>query len=58
MKVMRALKDYVSNTKKEGGQPQKAGEDSSFEELKKIVGKEWATRDPATLFAYADIPFL
>ncbi len=57
MKVMRALKDYVEQYQKEGGQPQKAGEDSSFEELKKIVGEEWATRDPATLFAYADDPF-
>ena len=57
MKVMRALKDYVEQYKKEGGQPLKAEEDSLFKDLKKIVGEEWATLDPATLIAYADDPF-
>jgi hypothetical protein len=57
IKVMRALKDYVEQYEKEGGHPQKAGEDSSLRELKNIVGEEWASHDPATLFAYADDPF-
>jgi hypothetical protein len=57
MKVMRALKDYVEQYQKEGGRPLKVGEDSLLKDLKKIVGEEWATHDPATLFAYADDPF-
>ena len=57
MRVMRALKDYVEQYQKEGGHPKKLGEDSLLRELKKIVGEEWASHDPATLFAYADDPF-
>lgn len=57
MKVMRALKDYTETYRKEGGHPQEIGEDPALRELRKIVGEEWATRDPATLFAYADDPF-
>jgi hypothetical protein len=57
MKVMRALKDYAEQYEKEGGRPQKKGEDFPLKELKKIVGEEWATHDPAILFPYADDPF-
>ncbi len=51
-KVMKALKEYVSNYLKEGGKIVKTPDDELLLELKKIVGDYWATNDPAIAIAY------
>ena len=57
MKVMRALKEYVETSRKQGKEIKKGEGDPILDRLKEIVGKEWATDDPAILLAYADDPF-
>jgi hypothetical protein len=57
MTVMRALKDYVAAWRKEGGKAATAAEDEVLKDLRKIVGREWATNDPAILVTYANDPF-
>lgn len=51
-KVMRALKDYVSDYLKSGAGIVKTEEDIILSEVRRIVGEEWATNDPAVLIAY------
>ena len=57
MKVMRALKEYVESYLEENGEIKGAKEDPILDRLQGIVGEEWATKDPATLVAYANDPF-
>ena len=57
MTVMHALKDYVADWRKEGGRAASIPEDEVVKELRKIVGREWATNDPAILVTYANDPF-
>ena len=51
-KVMRALKDYLANYLKSGDGILKVEDDVILSEIRKIVGEEWATNDPAVLIAY------
>lgn len=57
VKVMEALKDYVRRHHDEKKPVHKPKKDDVLKRLKTIVGKEWATNDPAILFTYADDPF-
>ncbi len=57
MVVMRALKAWVDSHLQENRAIEKIADDPTLGRLKKIVGDEWATNDPATLIAYADDPF-
>jgi hypothetical protein len=55
--VMRALKDYVEEYRREKGQVVRTAEDEPLRKLREIVGGDWATNDPAILWTYADDPF-
>jgi hypothetical protein len=55
--VMRALKDYVEEHRREKGQVIRPAEDEVLRKLRKIVGRDWASNDPAVLWTYADDPF-
>jgi len=57
VKVMAALKDHVAEHRAAKKPVHKAPEDEALRQLRKIVGGEWATNDPAILFTYADDPF-
>ena len=57
VKVMRALKDHVRRHLDEKKPVLKPEEDDALKRLRGIVGKAWATNDPAVLFTYADDPF-
>jgi ferredoxin len=56
MKVMEALKQQVEASL-EKNTAMRINEDAVLKDLRKIVGTEWATNDPATLVAYANDPF-
>ncbi|HYA48905.1 MAG TPA: FAD-binding oxidoreductase, partial [Burkholderiales bacterium] len=57
VKVMEALKKYVREHL-DGKKPvHRPTEDAVLKRLRAIVGREWATNDPAILFTYADDPF-
>jgi hypothetical protein len=56
MKVMKALKDYVKDYMKAGGEVVRCREDGVLKELRTIVGERWATNDPAVLVSYANDP--
>jgi hypothetical protein len=56
MKVMEALKQQVEASL-EKNTAMRIKEDAVLKDLRKIVGTEWATNDPATLVAYANDPF-
>jgi hypothetical protein len=51
-KVMEALKDHVAAHVKSGGKIVRPSGDKILTELKKIVGDDWATNDPAIRIAY------
>jgi hypothetical protein len=55
--VMRALKDYVSDHRREGGPILEVPEDETLRRLRVIVGSAFASNDPAVLWTYADDPF-
>ena len=55
-KVMAALKDFIDAYRKQGGQVAKSFPDEDLKELVAIVGKEWASNDPAILLTYAHDP--
>lgn len=55
--VMRALKDYVAEYRREGGEVLRPVADEALRKLREIVGPEWASNDPAVLWTYADDPF-
>ena len=57
LKVMKALKDRVEDYLKGGGRPAAIPSDAALEDLRNIVGAEWATNDPAVLVTYANDPF-
>ena len=57
LKVMKALKDRVEDYLRGGGRPAAVPSDAALEDLRNIVGAEWATNDPAVLVTYANDPF-
>jgi hypothetical protein len=56
-RVMRALKDYVAEHARAGGPVLRPAEDETLRELRAIVGRPFASNDPAVLWTYADDPF-
>jgi len=56
LKVMKALKGYVENHLKQKGKIETGGEDAVLKGLRGIVGRQWATSDPAILVSYAHDP--
>ncbi|OGP81922.1 MAG: hypothetical protein A2Z08_08215 [Deltaproteobacteria bacterium RBG_16_54_11] len=57
LKVMEALKRHVEASLSENKAVTKIEEDAVLKDLRKIVGTEWATNDPAILVTYANDPF-
>ncbi|NTV81744.1 MAG: FAD-binding protein, partial [Candidatus Aminicenantes bacterium] len=55
--VMRALKDYVEDYRRENGPVVPTAEDEGLRRIREIVGRDWASNDPAVLWTYADDPF-
>jgi hypothetical protein len=55
--VMRALKDYVEDHRRENGPVVRTAEDEGLRRIREIVGRDWASNDPAVLWTYADDPF-
>lgn len=55
--VMRALKDAVEEHRREKGEIVRPAEDETLRRLRAIVGRDWASNDPAVLWTYADDPF-
>ncbi len=55
--VMRALKGYVEDYRREKGPVVRTAEDEDLRNIREIVGRDWATNDPAVLWTYADDPF-
>jgi len=51
-KVMKALKDHVGAYLESGGKIVLAKEDGLLAEMKRIVGDDWATNDPAVRITY------
>jgi UDP-N-acetylenolpyruvoylglucosamine reductase len=51
-RVMKALKEFISEYLKEGGEAIAAPDDEILSEIKAIVGEEWASNDPAILYSY------
>ena len=58
MKVMKALKDAVAAQIEAGKQVIQPEQDVVLNQLRDIVGDEWATHDPAILACYATDPGL
>jgi heterodisulfide reductase subunit C len=54
--VMKALKEYVAEFRKQNKQPVAVESDDILKKLQEICGTENATNDPAVLCAYADDP--
>jgi hypothetical protein len=54
---MEALKRHVEASLSENKAVTKIEEDAVLKDLRKIVGTEWATNDPAILVTYANDPF-
>ncbi|MBP1729901.1 MAG: iron-sulfur cluster-binding FAD-binding oxidoreductase [Deltaproteobacteria bacterium] len=57
VKVMQALKAHVEDHLVRKGKVVRVKEDAVLRGLRKIVGKEYATNDPAILVTYANDPF-
>jgi UDP-N-acetylenolpyruvoylglucosamine reductase len=55
-RVMRALKDHVAAFRKAGGTPEPAAADDRLQEIRAIVGEEWATNDRAIALTYSHDP--
>jgi len=55
-KVMEALKDFVDDYRRSGGEILKVQPDDLLRRLQSIVGAPYATNDPAHLVAYAGDP--
>ena len=55
--VMRALKDYVEAYRGAGGEILRPSEDRTLGRIRGIVGRGFASNDPAVLWTYADDPF-
>ena len=56
LKVMAALKEAVDEHRRRGAEIVRAAEDSILRELRAVVGRPFATNDPAHLAAYAGDP--
>lgn len=56
-RVMAALKEYLEAYLRLGGEVVRTQPDEGLQELRRIVGPEWATNDPAVLLTYANDPF-
>lgn len=56
-RVMKALKHDLSDYLNEGREVSRPAEDPILTALQAIVGKTWATNDPAVLMAYSNDPF-
>ena len=56
LKVMEALKDFVDEHRRRGGEIVRVPPDEILRELRAIVGDRFATNDPAHLVTYADDP--
>ena len=56
-RVMRALKDSVEDHRRAGGEIVRPAEDEPLRRLRDIVGRPFASNDPAVLWTYADDPF-
>jgi len=52
MRVMEALREYVESYLAENRPIEKVEEDQLLRDLRKVVGHEWATNDPAILVSY------
>jgi hypothetical protein len=52
-RVMKALKEFISEYQQEGGEATPAADDPVLTEIKAIVGEEWASNDPAILYSYS-----
>jgi hypothetical protein len=57
MKVMQALKKYVGDYLEQNKKAVKVKPDAALKRLRAIVGREWATNDPAILVTYSNDPF-
>ncbi|RJR50767.1 MAG: FAD-binding oxidoreductase [Desulfobacteraceae bacterium] len=57
MRVMAALKEFLDEYLRQGGRVVKTEEDDGLRDLRKIVGLEWASNDPAVLLTYSNDPF-
>ncbi len=55
--VMREFKGYVEDYRRENGPVVRTAEDEALRRIRAIVGRDWATNDPAVLWTYADDPF-
>ena len=55
-RVMSALKQHLSDHVEAGGAIEQTAEDSLLRQLRKIVGDEWATNDPAIAVTYSHDP--
>jgi FAD binding domain len=55
-RVMKALKDHVEAFLAAGNHPEPPAEDALLQEIRAIVGPEWATNDRAIRLTYADDP--
>lgn len=55
--VMRALKDHVEAHRRDEGEILVPAEDEALRRLRSVVGRDWASNDPAVLWTYADDPF-
>jgi FAD binding domain len=55
--VMRALKGFVEEHRRENRPHLRPAEDEALRRLRAVVGRDWATNDPAVLWTYADDPF-
>jgi hypothetical protein len=55
--AMQALKDYVAEFRRAGGEVLRPVEDEPLRRLRAIVGTDGVSNDPAVLWTYADDPF-
>lgn len=55
-RVMKALKNFVSRHLKAGGTVERAAEDSLLNEIRSIVGEEWAENDRGIAVTYSRDP--
>jgi len=55
-RVMKALKDLVSNHRKSGGPVEIPEQDEVLRKIRDIVGDEWATSDRAVALTYSHDP--
>jgi hypothetical protein len=57
MEVMKALKQHVREWLDQGNRPLAVPSEPDLDGLREIVGRQWATNDPAILLTYANDPF-